>query len=457
MNRGGSVRALRRVCALLSAFVCAFILFAAIPVSAHSTIHKAESTDSLQFTLEIYGNANEDDTIDMRDVTYIKLVIFGKKPETKFCDANYDGRVSMLDVVQTKLIIVGKEGELTFVDSAGKIKTVRKPIKRVVTYNTNALETMRSIKVEKDRIVGVSIYAVQDKIFFPEFSDYPAISGWPTLDCEKILELNPEVVIIYGTFFESMYEDAEEKLGPAGITVIGFDFCRPTTEVEEIKKLGYIFDKRNEADEFINFYQGIIDTIKERVEDIPEDERPRVYFEAYEKYHSSGNVKGGYHDYIEMAGGHNIFSDIHGIEFPDVDAEKVIERDPEIIVKLPWAGGYDVDDVIELKSIRDEIMNRPELKEVSAVKKGKVYVISSEITGSASHVVSIAYMAKWFHPDLFEDLDPEAIHQEYLTRFQGLDYDLDEHGVFVYPPIIKGEGKLAGIPDRYYDTVVGQQ
>jgi iron complex transport system substrate-binding protein len=28
---------------------------------------------------KIYGNANEDDTLDMRDVTYIKLVIFGKK------------------------------------------------------------------------------------------------------------------------------------------------------------------------------------------------------------------------------------------------------------------------------------------------------------------------------------------------------------------------------------------
>ena len=112
MNGGEPVRALRRMCALMSlSFICAFILFSAIPVSAHSNIHKAESTH--QFTLQIYGNANEDDTIDMRDVTYIKLVIFGKKPETALCDANYDGRISMLDVVQTKLIIVGKEGEIT--------------------------------------------------------------------------------------------------------------------------------------------------------------------------------------------------------------------------------------------------------------------------------------------------------------------------------------------------------
>jgi len=34
-----------------------------------------------------------------------------------------------------------------------------------------------------------------------------------------------------------------------------------------------------------------------------------------------------------------------------------------------------------------------------------------------------------------EDLDPQAIHHEYLTRFQGLDYDLGEQGAFVYPPL----------------------
>jgi iron complex transport system substrate-binding protein len=57
-------------------------------------------------------------------------------------------------------------------------------------------------------------------------------------------------------------------------------------------------------------------------------------------------------------------------------------------------------------------------------------------------------MAKWFYPELFEDLDPEATQREYLDRFQRIEYDVDEHGVFVYPPIETDDG-LAGIPDRY--------
>ena len=384
------------------------------------------------YTLGIFGNANEDDTINMQDVTYTELIILEYRDRTDLADAKYDGKINMQDVTQIELIILGRELELTFIDSADKIKTVTKPIERIVTCNTNALQTMRSIKVEKERIVGVSRYAAEDTTFFPEFSDHPAIYGWVP-DCEQILQLQPEVVIYYGTFFGDAYEELETKLKPVGITVIGFDFCRPTTELEEVKKLGYIFDKRDEADDFLDFYQGIMDTISESVRDISEDERPRVYFEAYQNYHSSGNVKGGYHDYIEMAGGHNIFGDIEGIEFPDVDAEEVIARNPAIIVKLPWAGGYDVDDPAGMQAIRDEIMNRPELAQVSAVTEGKVYVISSTITGTASHVIGIAYLAKWFHPELFEEMYPQAIHQEYLTEFQGLDYDLNEHGVFVYP------------------------
>ena len=34
---------------------------------------------------------------------------------------------------------------------------------------------------------------------------------------------------------------------------------------------------------------------------------------------------------------------------------------------------------------------------------------------------------------LIGHMDPQFIHQEYLTEFHGLKYNLSEHGVFVYP------------------------
>ena len=112
-----------------------------------------------------------------------------------------------------------------------------------------------------------------------------------------------------------------------------------------------------------------------------------------------------------------------------------MKRNPEIIVKGGRSPGYNLDDPTLLRDTRDEIMNRPELGEAVAVTNGSVYIFPYGFVCTPTHFVCMAYLAKWFHPELFEDLDPEAIHQEYLTRFLEVDYDLDERGVFVYPPL----------------------
>ena len=120
-------------------------------VSASEVITASED----DFVLEIYGNANEDDTIDMRDLTYVKLIFFGKKPETELADAKYDGKINPLDFIQIKLIIVGKEKELTIVDARGDVVTANKPIKRIVLLNGDLGEAIRVLHAE-DRVVGVT-------------------------------------------------------------------------------------------------------------------------------------------------------------------------------------------------------------------------------------------------------------------------------------------------------------
>jgi len=61
------------------------------------------------YILDIYGNANEDDTIDMRDFTYTARIILWLEDETDLADANYDGEVNVLDMTQIGLIILGRD------------------------------------------------------------------------------------------------------------------------------------------------------------------------------------------------------------------------------------------------------------------------------------------------------------------------------------------------------------
>ena len=226
-----------------------------------------------------------------------------------------------------------------------------------------------------------------------------------------------------------------DRLEPVGIKVICLGFYKPIPLIKNVKKLSHILDKEEEAEEFIGFYEGIMNYIEARVEGVPEKDKPRVFYEYYRDYLTCAEGT-GVHEYIVKAGGINIAAELPGL-YPTVDAEWVIKQNPDIILRITYhpytASGYGEDDPSEMEALRNAIINRPELAEIDAVKNEKVYVFSYEIGESPRHFVCIAYFAKWFHPELFGDMEPQAIHQEYLTRFQELDYDLNEHGVFVYP------------------------
>ena len=423
--------------------LCSVFLVAISGIAANQTTQEVSANtittaSEEDYVLGVYGNANEDDTIDMRDLTYVKLIFFGKKPETELADAKYDGKINPLDFIQIKLIIVGKEKELTVniytrpsmgsTDITEVPVTVHKPIERIVPTIGYHVVTVRALKLDKDRIAGVTEDAKEANAYFPEFSGLPSVGKSWTQDYEAVLNLHPDLVIMACQKFE---KDAEKL---PGVTVVAFDCWRPDTYVDEIRRLGYILDKEDEAEKFIDFYSGVMNTVKETVDKIPEGNRPKVYFESRKPY-STGAKGSGYHAKVTTAGGNNIFSDLSG--YPQVDPEEVIKRNPEIIVKYPRVTGssyYIGTDVTELIDIRSEILNRPELAKIEAVKNGKVYILHGDVIGATRHFMGIGYMAKWFQPELFKDLDLKAIHQEYITRFQGLPDDfLDTHGVFVYP------------------------
>ncbi len=387
------------------------------------------------YTLGIFGNANEDDTINMQDVTYTELIILEYRDRTELADAKYDAEIDILDMTQIALIILGREKELTLIDTADRIVTVKKPLMKIVAPHIHPVETLRSLKAG-DTIIGVGYLIAEDDAFFPEFGEVSNVGSPWKPDIEAILSLNPDAVILHtslGGGFDTL-GDVQDACEAAGITVLRLNFNQADSYPEEVEKLGYVFDKKEEAEELLDWIENILNSIEEVVEEIPEENKPTVYCESNSPYTSYSA-----YTYIDFTGGIDIFSDAAG----PVDAEEVIERNPDLIVKLVWElGGYhpDAGDTAELKSARDELMNRDTLKNVKAVEAGEVYVMSTYIYGAfpnsgCRHFLQLAYQAKWFHPELFEDLDPQAIHQEYLTEFQGMDIDLDEKGVFVYPPL----------------------
>ncbi len=423
--------------------LCSMFLMALPGIAAEQITQKASESEITtaskdDYVLGIYGNANEDDTIDMRDLTYVKLIFFGKKPETELADAKYDGKINPLDFIQIKLIIVGKEKKLTLVDSADRTVTIDTPVERAILFGHGEYdgEVIRLLRAN-DRVVGVSKYIAAKPTYFPELSRLPSVGSPWSPDYEQILSLEPDLVITYKTKADMV----AEKL--PGIPVIGMVFYKPSSLPDEVTKLGYILGERDAAAHYVNdFLDKYTGRIIAETEGLTEEEKPEMYMESIH----GGSLKAycgksGAQQLMEMCGGRNIFAAVDAV-MVEVDLEAVIVRDPDVIVRCTYEGvGYEADEVTELKAARDDIMSRPGFANVSAVKTGKVYITATMFNYGPDYPIAAVYWSKWLHPELFEDWDPKAVHQEWLTEFQGLDFDLDKHGVFVYHPVEHPDGQ----------------
>ncbi len=319
------------------------------------------------------------------------------------------------------------------VDSAGKEVTVYKPLKKIVIFNSETVEVFRSLKAQ-DRIIGVGKYTQEDAAYFPELSKLPGVGSVWTPDLEAVLDLHPDAVFVYGTFMNSSVDEIQETLESAdpNLVVVRVDCFVPESYRAEVEMLGAVLEREKEASEFLVFYDECLSPIETAVSGFGEDDKPAIYLESWVDYRTA-TQGAAWHDKLVMAGGENIFGDL-AISYTDVDPESIIERNPEIVIKLCGAGGlnfggYNEDDTSEMAALRDEIATRPGWDAIEAVKNDQVYVLSNDILGGSQHFIGVAYLAKLFHPDLFIDLDPVAIHREYLTRSQGLDLQ----GVYIYP------------------------
>ena len=408
-----------------------FLLVLVITAILLGSVPLAAASDN---TLGIFGNANEDDTIDIEDMEYTQRIVLGFNDQTQLADSKYDEQINILDLTQIELIMLGEEKELTLVDVAERIVTVKKPMEgNIIAFGTYTPEILR-ILGEEDKIVAVNKHVKSNEVYFPELSKLPSIGSSYSPDLEIVASLNPDLVLAWTTKPERIEKLVE--VVPDDCSVVSLMFYKPEDMVEEIEKLAYILGKRNEAKNYIDdFHNNYVDLIKARTEELPDGERPGIYVESDrdEKYQTwaAGSAANGF---IEIAGGRNIFADTPGDGSVNIDPEEVVEKNPDIIIKYIDAvdAGYELDDPSKMELLRESVMNRPELSNVKAVKNGAVYVMDKDPIYGPDYPVAIAYWAKWSHPDLFEDLDPQAIHQQYID-IQGLDYDLKEHGIFVYP------------------------
>jgi iron complex transport system substrate-binding protein len=394
------------------------------------------------FTLGIFGNANMDAKVDEDDISYLQGIIDGKNEKTKLADANFDGKVDENDAIMIEEIINGEEKELTVIDSANRTVTVKMPVANVVIAYMGPHEPM--IILAKEKIAGweggIPKYR-GDIVEKAGLEDVPLVGeglDGSGLDYEKILEINPDIILAT-SFCAKEIADKINETGNQGIPVIALDFDEAGTQemIQEFRKLGLIVGNEEKAEEVVDWilkYDGIIEN---RTNNLPESEIPTYYLEAWSKQYVTLGSNAYDGKALAGCGGRNI---IDGSDFVagsygqyEVDPEWVLDQNPEFIfiwvkVSSDPAGFSWTEDNAKLELAED--IARPGWDKLDAVKNGRVYIYHRTMAMSPRYIVARLYFAKWLHPELFKDIDPESIHREYWKKF----LDIDLNGVWVYPP-----------------------
>lgn len=320
------------------------------------------------------------------------------------------------------LVMAGSAEKITVVDSTGRSVDVEAPVHRVVSLGTGVAEYLYALDGGKC-LVGRDSYS-----HFPPALENVTIAGKSSYspDLELIMTLHPDLVIAD----TMLSEDDQLELENAGIPVMIESLIDPTKDIQVMEKLNSLVGDKKRAQELVEFIRNYQDLIQERTAGVPQEEMPKVFFEwAGKEYYtvSRGNPSD---TLIRLAGGNNIAKDLGNSShtYPTVSPEWVLEMDPEVIIQQRSSDKAFTEN--DLKELRDAILARPELQDVKAIKDGRTYVISSEIRYGVRSIISELYMAKWFHPELFKDVDPETVHRDLVKKF----YDIElEGGAYIYP------------------------
>jgi ABC-type Fe3+-hydroxamate transport system, periplasmic component len=247
------------------------IVFVLIVLLASSTLMVLPAAAS-DYTLGIFGNANMDDTIDEDDIAYVESIIKGTNERTELADANYDGEVDEDDITQIEQIISGDEKELTIIDSADSIVTVKMPVERIIPLHMRHAGAVCVLNAE-DEIVGVDKTVIERVRLFPELSKLSSVGTVREPDVEQIIVLDPDLII---TFTNAPISDLLEDNLPDKISVVRFDLSRAEDMGEEMNKLGYILGSGRAAEEYLEWYDHYMETVKERVSEILEEDRVKA-------------------------------------------------------------------------------------------------------------------------------------------------------------------------------------
>jgi len=279
-------------------------------------------------------------------------------------------------------------------DDLGREVHIPQPVERIISLAPACTETLFAIGAEK-QVVAVTTF----DNYPPEAIQKEKIGGFSreTVSLEKIVALKPDLIFSSGSLQRDLIEDLERL----GLVVFALEPNSYDDVSRAVKDAGEITGHQQQAQQVAEQLRVTGEEIRKKVEAIPADQRPRIFYQVWDKPLRSASAQSFLGQLIDTAGGRNIFADERD-PYPLVNEEAVIQRDPQIIL-APDHEGTDMHSFTE----------RTAWSTISAVRERQIFFLNEDVISRPGPRIgeALRIIAKTLHPSLFDEsksTEPEA-------------------------------------------------
>jgi len=293
-------------------------------------------------------------------------------------------------------------------DMAGRKVEVPDEVNKIVTTYRSATQFVFCLGVQ-DRLAASDLSFEKVSLFRKLYDgeDLPNVGSKNRgINIEQILEVDPDLVIL---FPHNIGPEVAKRLKDYDIASViikpeSYEQIKETTQI-----LGKAIGVEERAENVINQYDKIINIVDSR--DI--EDKKKVYFANSELLDTVGEGM-LQTSMIELAGGINPAKDVKS-GFIKTSLEELLKWNPDYIVVSQYYSG----------SV-EELLNRPELQQLKAIKNENVYRFPSKVEPwdfpSPSSYLGIVWLAEKLYPEKYEDINVEQVVEEYYNTLYDKSY-----------------------------------
>ena len=402
----------------------------------------------------VYGNANNDDRIDSKDVEFIQNIIDKKitfnKSINPYADANYDGVIDSKDIAQVNMIISKSRGTVWYENYYKEVQSIDFPVtgKKIgVTYWQQA--QLIDLVGHWDDVVAANASVTQARSNQYDLSNITYSYG--TTGSSKLTEEFCEgyaqagVDLIIGSPYKgTVTEVANTYLPNVPVITLGIGGA---SCVSSALTLGILMDAEERAQKYEEYVLGIIDTVKEGLSTVKNSEKPKMLvtrmYEDNDGYISRyggilvncANTDGSYQLLSMFA---DLYTDNSETSTtPNRTQEWILSQDFDLIFDMEVYTGFQTSSIPGEQFYTQGEYNKRFENSVEYFKGTKAYnnggvLSSSYIFDGYSGFASLMMSAHMIYPELFTLRQGQDSLQYWYDNFTVTDVDVRTQGGYYY-------------------------